>query len=174
MGISRLKREEARELSSDLRESNTPHLRHRRGVIGLALLAGASLGLVGLYQAGIIKHLPEPPLPGLDADEVDASPEAYEWLATPDAILGIGSYAGTLALAAMGSSDRATAQPWIPIALAGKTALDVVNAARLTISQWMKHRAFCFWYLLAAGATFATVPLVIPEAREAFRERTAR
>jgi hypothetical protein len=41
---------------------------------------------------GIIKRLPEPKLPYLDADRVDASSEAYEWLSTPDAILGIASY----------------------------------------------------------------------------------
>ena len=38
---------------------------------------------------------------------------------------------------------------------------------RLTIDQWTKHRALCSWFLLAAGATFATVPLAIPEARAA-------
>ena len=53
---------------------------------------------------------------------------------------------------------------WIPIALAGKVAFDVVNAAKLSIDQWTRHRAFCFWCLIAAAATFATAPLVIPEA----------
>jgi hypothetical protein len=50
-----------------------------------------------------------------------------------------------------------------------KVALDVANAARLTIDQWTKYRAFCFWCLIAAGATFAMVPLVVGEAMEAAR-----
>ena len=42
------------------------------------LAAAGSMGLIALYQMGIIRHLPEPPFPMLDADKVDASSEAYE------------------------------------------------------------------------------------------------
>lgn len=169
MGLLRRTESAARELSGELREDQSSNMRRRRAVIGLSSLGAASLGLIGLYQTGIIKHLPEPPLPYLNAEKVDASPEAYEWLSTPDAFLGIGSFGATMTLAAMGGTDRATKQPFIPIALAGKAALDVFNAARLTRDQWTKHRAFCIWCLIAAGATFATVPFVIPEAVEAVR-----
>jgi hypothetical protein len=74
-----------------------------------------------------------------------------------------------MALAAMGRPDRAKTQSWMPLTLALKTAYDAYNAGRLTVDQWTKHRAFCFWCLIAAGATFATVPLVIPETRDALR-----
>lgn len=127
------------------------------------------MALITLYQVGLIKHLPEPPLPFMNADKVDASAEAYEKLSTPDAVLGLGSYAATMALAAMGGADRVRTMPWVPIALAGKVAVDVATAAKLSIDQWTKHRAFCFWCLLAAAATFATAPLVVPEAIAATR-----
>ncbi len=78
-----------RELSRQLRRGSGGDLRRRRGIVGLSLLASASMGLITLYQMGIIRHLPEPPLPGLDADEVDASGEAYARLQTPDAALGL-------------------------------------------------------------------------------------
>ena len=61
-------------------------------------------------------------------------------------------------LAAMGGEDRAGQRPWLPLALAGKVALDALGAGKLTIDQWTKHRAFCLWCLLAAGATFAKRP----------------
>ncbi len=170
MGLVRLKEEAARELSSDLRESSARPLRYRQGIIGLSMVAGASLGLVALYQMGIIRSLPEPPLPYMNANKVDASPEAYERFSMPDAVLGIGSYAATMTLAAMGPSDRAARQPWMPLALAAKTAYDVYNAGRLTVDQWTRHRAFCFWCLIAATATFATAPLVVPEARAALKQ----
>src|SRR5439155_15911003 len=141
----------------------------RRGIVSLSMLASASMGIIALYQTGLIKHLPEPPLPRLDADKVDASAEAYEKLATPDAILGLGSYSATMALAAMGGKDRLEEMPWVPLALAAKVAFDVANAAKLSVDQWTKHKAFCFWCLLAATATFAMVPLVIPEAIAAAR-----
>ena len=88
----------------------------------------------------------------------------------PDGVLGIGSYAITAALAAAGGEDRASDRPWLPILLAAKVAFDVFEGGRLTAEQWTEHRAFCLWCLLAAGASFATAPLVIPEARAALRE----
>jgi hypothetical protein len=157
------------ELSRQLREGTGKFLRRRRGVAGLALTAAGSMGLISLYQVGIIKHLPDPPLPYFDSDKVDAGAEAYSKLSMPDAPIGLGSYAATLALAAMGGEDRATERPWIPLALAAKVVLDAVQAGKLTVDQWTKHRAFCFWCLIAAGATFTTVPLVIPETRVALR-----
>jgi hypothetical protein len=72
-----------------------------------------------------------------------------------------------LGLAAMGGQARAKTHPWIPLALAAKVALDALFAAKLTLDQATKHRAFCFWCLLAASATFAQLPLVLPEARAA-------
>lgn len=164
--------ENANRLSRELRTQTSPGLRRRRGIVGLSMLASASMGLIALYQTGLIKHLPEPPLPMLDADKVDASAEAYEKLATPDAILGLGSYAATMGLAAMGGADRLRAMPWVPLALAAKVAFDAANAAKLTVDQWTKHRAFCFWCLLAAAATFAMVPLAIPETIAAARALT--
>lgn len=158
------------QLSEELRHGEGEHLTNRRGVVCLSLAAAATMGLIAAYQMGIIRHLPEPPLPKMDADKVDASDEAYEKLDTPDALLGLTSYAATATLAAMGGKDRAKSRPWIPLALAGKVALDVSQAAKLTWDQWARHKAFCFWCLLAAGATFATVPLVLSEARAAIRE----
>lgn len=158
------------ELSRQLRRGSGKFLIRRRKIVGLALTAAGSMGLISLYQMGIIKHLPEPPLPRFDADKVDAAAEAYSKLSTPDAVIGLGSYAATLGLAAMGGQDRATERPWIPLALAAKVAFDVVQASKLSVDQWTEHRAFCFWCLLAAGSSFATVPLVVPEARAALRQ----
>ncbi len=156
-------------LSRQLRTGTSEFLARRRRVVGLSLVSIGSMGLISLYQTGIIKHLPEPPIPGFNADKVDAAAEAYAYLSTPDGALGLASYAVTMVLAAMGGEDRATQRPWIPLALAAKVVLDAVGAGKLTVDQWTKHRAFCFWCLLAAGATFATVPLVVPEARTALR-----
>lgn len=154
-------------LSLELREANHPHVENRRRITGLSLVAAGALGMVALYQMGIIKRIPEPPLPGFDAEKVDASPEAYEKLSTPDAVLGIASYGATMTLAAMGGADRARTAPLVPLALAAKLTFDAVQAARLTVDQWTKHRAFCFWCLAASAATFAALPLVVPEARAA-------
>lgn len=161
------------ELSHRLRTEERDHLERRRRVLQLALGAAGCMGVISLYQMGMIGHLPEPPLPRLDADEVDAAAEAYSNLTTPDAVLGFASYAGTMVLAAMGAPDRARTRPWIPLALGAKVMADAAQAARLTVEQWTKHREFCSWCLLAAGLTFAAVPAVLPETRAALRSLTS-
>ncbi len=159
-------------LGSDLRHGSRKSLRRRRGIFGLFLAASASMSVIALYQLGILKRVPEPDLPGFDSGSVTGSAKAYSLLATPDAVLAMGSYAVTMTLAAMGLPDRANEQPLLPIALAAKVGLDAVVAAKYTLDEWREHRAFCFWCLLASAATFASVPLVIPEARRALRRLT--
>ena len=158
------------ELSQQLRNGTGTYMAQRRGIVSLSLVAVGSMGLITLYQMGVIKHLPEPPLPNLDADKVDASSEAYSRFSTPDGVLGIGNYAVTMGLAAMGGQERARTQPWIPLVLAAKVGFDVSQAIRLFFDQKTKQHAFCSWCLLAAGTTVAIVPLVIPETWAAMRE----
>ncbi|MGH9395494.1 MAG: vitamin K epoxide reductase family protein [Terriglobia bacterium] len=165
---------QAEALGRELRQGSEAPLKRRRGVVGLSLISIASMGVIALYQMGILKHVPEPPSPGLDADKVNGSAQAYTYLSTPDAVLGLGSYAATLSLAAMGPADRAEKTPWVPVALAAKVGLDAILAGKLTVDQWTKHRAFCLWCLLSAGSTFLALPLVIPEARAALRKLKQR
>ena len=160
----------AEQISRDLRRGHDPDLARRRGVVALSLAAAGSMGLVALYQTGIIRHLPDPPLRHFDADRVDAAGEAYGRLSTPDALLGLHSYSTTAVLAAMGGADRAKRLPWVPLALAGKAAFDAAVAGKLTWDQWAKHKAWCAWCLIAAACTFGILPLVWPEARRALRE----
>lgn len=48
------------QLSHELRHGQGLFLSHRRRVIGLSLVSVVSMGIISLYQTGIIKHLPEP------------------------------------------------------------------------------------------------------------------
>ena len=161
------------QLSHDLRTGDGRFLRHRRGQIACTFVAAGCMQMVALYQMGLIEHLPEPPLPGLNADKVDASAEAYAKLSMPDAFLGLASYAVTAALAATGGPMRARDRPWIPLLNSVKALADAAQAAKLTRDQLVKHRAVCSWCVLAAGATFATAALTLPEASEAARNLIA-
>jgi hypothetical protein len=168
--------ETPRQLSLELRYGRSEQLKRRRSVVALSLLSIGCMALISLYQSGVIRHIPEPPLPGLDADRVDASDEAYSRMQVGDAFIGMGSYAVTAGLAAMGGARREIEAPWMPLALAGKTLFDSVQAGVLTYHQFARHHAACFWCLLASGATWATAILALPEARAAFtvvRRRSA-
>ena len=75
---------------------------------------------------------------------------------------------------ALGEPERARGKPWIPLGLAGKALAHSLMAAKLTWDQWAKHKAFCFWCLLAAAATFATLPLTFAEVRAALEHLLGR
>ena len=133
------------------------------------MAATASMSVVARYQLGILKDLPDPPLPQFDACKLTGSPEAYKLLETPDSILAIASYAATMTLAAMGPSDRASKQPLLPVALAAKVGFDAVLSAGYAIAGWREQRALCFWCLVATAATAVSFVLVFPEARSAIQ-----
>lgn len=169
-GVGRGSSRAAERVSDDLRLGSGGFLEQRRRVAALTTAATAALGLVGLYQFGVIPRVPEPPLPGLDADRVDASGEAYRLLLTPDSTLGIVSYGVTLVLAGMGGRDRAEQTPLVPLALAAKVLLDAASAGLLFAEQVTKHRRLCSWCTLAAALSVASVPAALPEARAAWRQ----
>jgi hypothetical protein len=157
-------------LGDELRDGTGDFLCCRRVAASLAVVSIASLGVVALYQLGIFRRLPEPPFPGLNAEKVNGSAEAYALLCTPDAVLGLGSYAATLGLAAMGGANRARTTPWIPLALAAKAGLDALQAAALTRKSWVHYRALSLYSLVTALATFLTLLAVVPEATAAWRK----
>jgi hypothetical protein len=99
------------ELSRDLRQRTDPDLRRRRWLVGLSLLGVAIGQVVTLYQTGIIRRLPDPPVGPFDSERVNASDYAYKRLQMPDAVLMIATYAVTAALAAAGGRNRAEEQP---------------------------------------------------------------
>ena len=160
---------QAEKLSQQLRLGSGGFLTERRAIVGLSLIAVAQMWLITLYQVGIIKHLPNPPLPHLNSDKVDASAEAYEKFEMPDAILAIGNYTVTMGLAAMGGKDRVKQQPWIPLLLAAKVGFDTFQAVRLYVNQLTRQKALCPYCIVAALSTVISTPLVIPEASAALR-----
>ena len=177
-GFGRTTSGAAEAVSDDLRRGGGEWLARRRRVAALSLGAMASLGVVAAYQTGLVRRPPEPRVPPLDAERVDAAGEAYQFLKTPDAALGLASYAVTLALAGMGGgragvrgtqAGRAHTRPWVPLVLAAKVLADAAGGVLLTAEQATRHRRFCSWCLVASMASVAMVPQVVPEARGAWR-----
>lgn len=118
--------------------------------------------------------LPEPRQRKLNADRVDASAEAYQRFSTPKAVLGLGSYTVTMALAGPAGKDGARKRLWISLALAGKAVFDIARSWHMARTQWIQYRAFCFGCLVSATATLTTAVLTFGEACEAGRELVGR
>ena len=157
------------QLAYGLRHSVAPGMRERRWISGLAIFSGIVMSGIGLFQMGIIRRMPEPRRGWFDAERINGSPQAYSILHTPDALLGAVSYAVTACLAGASGPDRAQKAPWIPLAMEAKLAGDAALAAKMTVEQWSRYRAFCFWCVLSAGATLAAAALGLREAATAMR-----
>jgi hypothetical protein len=157
------------ELSRDLRHGYGPFLKRRRGIVGLSFFSCAVLGTVALYQIGIIKKLPEPRSKSFDTGKVNGSGEAYSILSTPDAFLGLASYAVTAGLAGMGAENRARTHPWMALGMSAKLLGDALVAAKLTLSEIREFEAFSLWSVLTALATWTALPLAFPETKAALQ-----
>ncbi|GAB1542898.1 hypothetical protein NUACC21_55720 [Scytonema sp. NUACC21] len=140
----------------------------RRWIVGLSMV-GAAMGIiVSLYQIGILRHLPDPPIPYFDSDRVDASDYAYSRLATPDGFMMVTNYAITAWLAAAGGQDRARENPLLPIAMGIKLLFDAGVAAELAREEWNENQAFCAYCQMATLCSFASVAIAIPEVINAY------
>ncbi|WP_266367074.1 vitamin K epoxide reductase family protein [Tellurirhabdus rosea] len=157
------------QLSYELREGESEDLTRRRWMVGLSMLGAAAGQVVGLYQTGIIKHLPDPPISLFNSDKVDASDYGYKRLDTPDALMMLVNYGITAWLAGAGGINRAEEQPLLPIATAAKAVVDSATALKLGVEEWEENKALCFYCQVATVASLATVALALPEAVKAFR-----
>ena len=162
------------QLSRELREGQSPELTNRRWIIGLSLLGAAAGQIVTLYQTGIIKRLPDPPIPYVDSNKVNASDYAYKRLNTPDAVMMIVTYGLTAWLAAAGGKDRARKQPWLPIALGAKILADVGTNLQLASEEWAENKAFCAYCQTASALSIASAALAVPEVIKAVRAVTKK
>lgn len=163
------------QLSHELRNETSPDLTRRRWAIGLSF-AGVLIGkIVGAYQAGLIKRLPDI-LPGkvFDAEKVDASDYAYKRLQMPDAMQMIVNFGLTASIVAAGGKERAIQNPALPIAAAGKAALDLAIDAELAREEWRENRKLCSWCQVATLISAATFVLTLPEAVRAFSAMRAQ
>lgn len=157
----------ARQLSRELREAQTPDLSRRRWLIGLSLVGAAMGQIVSLYQTGIIRHLPDPPLPVFDSDKVDASEYAYKRFQTPDALMMVVNYGVTAWLAGAGGKDRADTLPLLPVAMALKVLGDAAFAVELGREEWQENKALCAYCQAATLVSLVSLALVVPETRRA-------
>lgn len=156
-----------RELSRQLREETGEDLARRRWTVGLSFVGVGAGVIVGLYQMGILRRLPDLPSKYFDATRVDASDYAYKRMQTPDGLMMVASYAVTAILAGAGGKDRARENPALPIALAAKTVYDAGLALKLGKEEWDENRALCGYCQAATVASLASVALAIPEAVKA-------
>ncbi|MGI8741151.1 MAG: vitamin K epoxide reductase family protein [Bryobacteraceae bacterium] len=156
-----------KQLREDLQRGDSQDLKRRRAIIGLSLTGMASMAAVSLLQTGMIKHLPDPPWDSFDSDKVNLSDAAYA-LGVPDGAVSLASLAVNVSIAAFGGATRAQSQPWVPLAAAGKAAIEAAVAGWYFYQMPAKEKAWCGYCIVGALVNFSIFALTIPEARKAF------
>ncbi|MBD2464251.1 vitamin K epoxide reductase family protein [Oscillatoria sp. FACHB-1407] len=151
------------QLSQELREGESPDLDRRRWIMGLSMVGATMAQIVTLYQTGVLKELPDLPIPFVDSDRVDAAPYAYSRLNTPDGPLMLINYGITAWLASTGGQNRAKENPLVPIAMGVKILFDAITAAELAREEWSENKAFCEYCQVATLCSFASLALAAPE-----------
>lgn len=152
-----------RQLSKELREGNSSDLERRRWIVGLSAVGASMAQIVTLYQMGVLKQLPDLPIPFVDSDRVDASTYAYSRLNTPDGPLMLVNYGITAWLTTTGGENRAKENPLIPIGMSVKLLIDAIAAAELAREKWSENKAFCEYCQVATLCSFASLALAVPE-----------
>lgn len=161
-----LEKEEARSLRRELQEDDSRGMWRRRAVIALSLVGMGAMTAVSLLQAGLVKHLPDPPLEGFDSDKVNSSETAY-MLGVPDGTVSLASLAVNIPLAACGGAERARRDPLLPLLAAGKATVEAGIAGWYFYQMPAKEKAWCAYCIIGALANFGIAALTLPEAREA-------
>lgn len=157
----------SQQLRRDLQGGTGDDLRRRRAIIGLSLLGIGSMAAATLFQMGIVKHLPDPPLENFDADAVTSSDVAYA-LGGADAALSVASLALNIPLASAGGEDRARTKPLIPLVFAGKAITEAAIAGWFFYRMAFKERNWCAYCIVNAGSIWGVGLLSLPEAKKAF------
>ena len=157
---------EPQQLRRELQRGNSGELWRRRGIIGLSLVGMAAMTAVTLFQIGVVKHLPDPPIDGFDSDKVNSSDTAYA-LGVPDGTLSLASLAVNIPLAAFGGENRAEKTPLVPLAAAAKATVEAVVAGWYFYQMPTKEKAWCGYCIVGALANVGIAALTLPEAKKA-------
>jgi uncharacterized membrane protein len=158
---------DAKAIRRELRKGKSDSLHRRRQIALLSAIGAADMGVISLYQMGVIKKLPDLPGAIFDANKVSGSKSAYA-LGLPDGPVSLGMYALNMILASAKGSHRTGRSPWLDFLLAGAVLGSVAGTVAYLSDMFFKQKKACPYCLVAAGLNFAMLPLVFKEARESW------
>src|ERR687887_172707 len=156
----------AQQLRQELQQGETADVRRRRAIIGLSLIGMGAMAAVSLFQTGIVKHLPDPPLESFHSDKVNSSDTAYA-LGVPDGTISLAGLACNIPLAAFGGENRAEEKPLVPLIAAAKATVEAAVAGWYFYQMPAKEKKWCAYCITGALANFGIFALTLPEARDA-------
>ena len=155
-------------LRRELQKSVAPDMKIRRAIIGLSLVGIGAMAAVSLFQTGIVKHLPDPPLPNFDSDKVNSSETAYA-LGAPDGTIALAGFAANLPIAAFGGENRHETMPLVPITAAVKASIEAAVSGWYFYQMPAVEKKWCAYCIVGAAANFGIAALTLIEAKRAWK-----
>lgn len=149
------------ELRDELRAGISEDLGRRRKIIALSTLGLVDFSIISLYQTGIIKRLPDIPLPVFDSNKVNAAKDAY-MMGVPDGPVSATVYGLTMVLAAAMGSESTGRKPVLDVLLGGAIAGNAAGAVFYMYDMIFKQKKICLYCVTGALINFASAIIIAP------------
>ncbi len=127
----------------------------RRRIATIASVLAAEFAVLGMRQYGAIRHLPDVPLRGFDANAVTTASSAYP-LGIPDSALAVSGLGVIIGLASARGTVRARYGRWLDGVLVVATGLGACGAVYYLDDMLRKQRRICI-YCVAGAVGFFTM-----------------
>lgn len=151
----------AMEIRNELREGVSDNLRRKRKIIALSALGLVDFSIISLYQTGVIKKLPDIPLPIFDSNKVNAANNAYI-LGVPDGPISATVYGLAMVLAAAGGSESTGRKPAFDVLLGAAIAGNAAGAVYYMYDMIFKQKKICLYCVTGALINIASAIIIAP------------
>jgi uncharacterized membrane protein len=148
-------------IRQELLHGTEEDLQKRRKILGLSALGLLDFALISLYQAGVIKKLPELPFPGFDSNKVNAAPDAYQ-MGAPDATISAWIYATNMLLATVGGTEHSGRKPIYDLLLGTTIAANAAGALYYLYNMTFYQKKVCPYCIAGAAINLASAVIMRP------------
>lgn len=152
-----------------LRTEHAEDLDARRKVITLSALGLIDFSIISLYQTGVIKSLPDLPLPIFDSNKVNASTEAYRFGA-PDGPISAVVYGMAMVLASAGGDEKSGRSPVMDVALGATVAGNAAGGLFYLYKMIFEQKKICLYCVTGAALNLATAVVIAPTVLKSVRK----
>jgi uncharacterized membrane protein len=136
-------------------------LQRRRKILGLSAFGLLDFALLSLYQAGVIKRLPDLPFPAFDSNKVNASLDAYQ-MGAPDATISAWIYATNMVLSTAGGSEHSGRKPIHDLLLGTTIAANAAGALYYLYNMAFFQKKICPYCIAGAAVNIASAVIMKP------------
>lgn len=144
-------------LRNTLRKKDSEDLRRRRRIITLAAIGVIDFTVISLYQTGVIKRLPDLPLPYFDSNSVNASAKAFA-TGFPDGTSGVLMFGSTMLLASYGGNRQSGRKKYWDKLLMGMVSAGAIAGAQYLYDMAFKQKKICLYCVTGAALSFSMLP----------------